>query len=539
MATKEEQDFVPDYEEEETSRPTSASTSTAERQVIFHQRTTKSRKRWRKNSCRLCGIQSTHIARHVAVAHLPWWYKPLSACWICGVQEGYESKLRAKHDHHQQDPSNKNFKKKWIQWAEELLLILVEAFSVGTIKDLLEVVVSTGLHTKVTPSNTETPEIIKELYLGLSVKLGSTYPKDGIFTRPPNCEAALMDWEVMTAILESCSTDVRERIRLLHVENEDSVTKKDNSAPIDEGKAGGSAVPLPVVVSLKADKSGGSAVVLPAQETSSEDEVQEVLDSHGHLDIFLSRNRYQSLSDYEKVQDLTQGGVVRLQGIVTNFVFPNHWRHRQTILADPRVRCTFGIHPHRCCQATVSSLPRWTRELTTLLEHPSCVGLGEVGLDYYRTSKPNQEIQFTFLRRVLDLLKTGKHVLVLHCRDSGDGSAARDVLQLITEKLPSHVKIHRHCFMGTQAELKQWRQTFKNCYFGVTKIVRDSEETKSALKTVPLNRVLLESDCPYLGKAPADVIPAARELASIKQMTVDAVLAHVNRNTEDLYGFSG
>ena len=99
MATIEEQDFVPDYEEEETSRPTSASTSTAERQVIFHQRTTKSRKRWRKNSCRLCGIQSTHIARHVAVAHLPWWYKPLSACWICGVQEGYESKLRAKHDH--------------------------------------------------------------------------------------------------------------------------------------------------------------------------------------------------------------------------------------------------------------------------------------------------------------------------------------------------------------------------------------------------------------------------------------------------------
>ena len=93
--------------------------------------------------------------------------------------------------------------------------------------------------------------------------------------------------------------------------------------------------------------------------------------------------------------------------------------------------------------------------------------------------------------------------------------------------------------MGTQAELKQWRQTFKNCYFGVTKIVRDSEETKSALKTVPLNQVLLESDCPYLGKAPADVIPASRELASIKQMTVDAVLAHVNRNTEDLYGFSG
>ena len=111
------------------------------------------------------------------------------------VQEGYESKLRAKHDRHQHDPPDKIYKRKWIQWAEGLLIILVEAFCMGTVKDLLEVAVSTALHAKVTPSNTETPEIMKELYLGLSVKLGSTNSKDGdgCSTRPPNCKAALMD----------------------------------------------------------------------------------------------------------------------------------------------------------------------------------------------------------------------------------------------------------------------------------------------------------------------------------------------------------
>ena len=101
---------------------------------------------------------------------------------------------------------------------------------------------------------------MKELYLGLSVKLGSTYPKDGCSTRPPNCEAAL---KVMTVILESCPTHVREWIHFLHAENKDPVSRKGNPAPIDEGQAGGSAVP--VVFSLKADKSSGSAAVLPTQ----------------------------------------------------------------------------------------------------------------------------------------------------------------------------------------------------------------------------------------------------------------------------------
>ena len=81
----------------------------------------------------------------------------------------------------------------------------------------------------------------------------------------------------MTMILESCSTEVRERICLIQAKNEDSVSRKDNPAAIDEGKAGGSAIPLPVVILLNVDKSGGSLAVLSTQETSSEEEVQEVL----------------------------------------------------------------------------------------------------------------------------------------------------------------------------------------------------------------------------------------------------------------------
>ena len=134
--------------------------------------------------------------------------------------------------------------------------------------------------------------------------------------------------------------EVGERICPFQAESEDLVSRKDNPAPIDESKAGGSTVPLPVIILLNMDKSGSSVAVISTQETSSEDEVQEVLDSHGHLDIFLSRNRYQSVSDYEKDLELTQGGAVCLQGIVTNFVFLSHWRHRQALIGVAKQRST-------------------------------------------------------------------------------------------------------------------------------------------------------------------------------------------------------
>ena len=85
-----------------------------------------------------------------------------------------------------------------------------------------------------------------------------------------------------------------------------------------------------------------------------------------------------------------------------------------------------------------------------------------------------------------------------------------------------------------RAELKQWRQAFKNCCNCVTEIVRIYEK----------NQVSITDSSPQPHSAgiglvrTADVIPAAQELASIKQMMANAVLAHVNHNAEDLYGFS-
>ena len=61
-------------------------------------------------------------------------------------------------------------------------------------------------------------------------------------------------------------------------------------------------------------------------------------------------------------------------------------------------------------------------------------------------------------------------------------------------------------------------------------------ESKEAVFKVSLNKFVLESDCPYIGCSPVDVLPAVETMASVKRMTLDAILAHANRNVAELYG---
>ena len=98
--------------------------------------------------------------------------------------------------------------------------------------------------------------------------------------------------------------------------------------------------------------------------------------------------------------------------------------------------------------------------------HVRKIGLCEVGLDsYINTCRESHRIQHHFLRQVSDLFIPQKHVLVLHCRDQGDGAASTQVLQLLTEKIPTDSRIHFHCFLGKLCQVTEWRKAFPKCYF--------------------------------------------------------------------------
>jgi TatD DNase family protein len=106
--------------------------------------------------------------------------------------------------------------------------------------------------------------------------------------------------------------------------------------------------------------------------------------------------------------------------------------------------------------------------------------------------------QHAYLERVLPILYEWDLTLVLHCRDKGDGSAARSVLELLQRLRLTLLRIHKHCFSGGREEVKSWLETCPHVYFGISSLVRTNKDLQAAVPEIPFDHIILESDAPYL-----------------------------------------
>ena len=100
--------------------------------------------------------------------------------------------------------------------------------------------------------------------------------------------------------------------------------------------------------------------------------------------------------------------------------------------------------------------------------------------------------------------------MVIHCRDQDHKSqdASKDCLRILKKELQRDYTIHRHCFNGSLAEYKEWREAFHNCYFGITGIATLAgchPQLALVINTIPEDRLLLETDSPYLTSADNNV----------------------------------
>ena len=484
-----ESSFVPDYDEDlEEEPPCENKVEMREKSqyiaidykpTVTSQQHTCRRQRWRPKSCALCGIDGgKHLGRHVMCNHLPWWLKIETACWVCRRQEGCRNSIFKFHCHEGIGNLGPEANKEWIIWSHELLELLVEPFGLESITALKDFVIEHKLFVEGQGSQGFT-DTENKLLLDMSKHYKWDAPKGDIFqTRPPNAIASVLHWEILYRLLQHLPEDNRERIHLL--------CKR-----------------------------------------------LEVIDSHGHLDVMFKRRRINSLKECE--DDTTQ---VRLIGIVSNFVYPKQWAKYRVVSQDPRVKCTFGLHPR--CVSSHSEIKGRIRELDELLTLPSCIGLGEIGIEHTGTSKAEQTVQLEFLKEAFKLLKlhlsNKELVLVLHCRDSETGVAAQQTMALLKEMDLTESKIHRHCFSGNEIELQQWCTDLPNCYFGFTETVFRNDYTQAAVKQVPQNRILIESDCPYLSRSPWDTTPVIHKIASLRSIDIATLLIQCNRNASQLYG---
>jgi len=200
---------------------------------------------------------------------------------------------------------------------------------------------------------------------------------------------------------------------------------------------------------------------------------------------------------------------------------------------------TAGVHPHHAAEFG----PATAGTLVELAAHPEVVAIGECGLDYFRDFSPRDRQRFAFERQLGLAAVTGKP-LFLHQRDAHD-----DFLAMVREAVRDVAGGVAHCFTGDRAQMEAYLEL--GLYIGITGWICDErrgQALQAAVAGLPLDRVMLETDAPYLAprtlggrnasrrNEPANLPEVLRVTA--RHMGVDEaeLAAAATANTERLFG---
>ena len=157
------------------------------------------------------------------------------------------------------------------------------------------------------------------------------------------------------------------------------------------------------------------------------------------------------------------------------------------------ILATVGVHPHHASQAT----PETWRRMAELLKHPQVVALGEIGLDYHYDHSPRDVQRAVFLEQMAIARERAKPI-VIHTREAWD-----DTLALLERHWkPTGLPGIMHCFSGGPSQAQRCLDLGFHLSFGGIVTFPKAEETRQALRGVPIDRILVETDAPYLAPVP-------------------------------------
>ena len=202
--------------------------------------------------------------------------------------------------------------------------------------------------------------------------------------------------------------------------------------------------------------------------------------------------------------------------------------------ALPTVRCAIGVHPNYCGHVAPEDLP----QLRHLQADPSVVALGEMGLDYHHNFAPRARQREVFEFQLQLASDLGRPV-VIHCREAIDDCLA------ILRQFPL-VRADFHCFTGTPAEARNILDAGYLIGFTGAVTFKRNDELRAACALVPPDRLLVETDAPYLSpepvrnqktNEPAFVMHVARVVARVKEMTIEAIDETTTANARLFFGW--
>jgi TatD DNase family protein len=194
------------------------------------------------------------------------------------------------------------------------------------------------------------------------------------------------------------------------------------------------------------------------------------------------------------------------------------------------------VHPHGVKVLKYEDL----EHLSRLAAHPKVAAVGEIGLDFYRRRSP-EEVQKYWFRELLEWAGGLKKPVVIHTRE-----ATSETLSILKEFRPRLTGGIMHCFGGSLAEARAFLDLGLFISFSGVLTYPKAEPLRQVAKQLPLDRLLVETDCPYLapqewrGKRnePAYVLATARALAELHGLSLEDLALQTWRNTLAAFGLA-
>lgn len=196
----------------------------------------------------------------------------------------------------------------------------------------------------------------------------------------------------------------------------------------------------------------------------------------------------------------------------------------------PFIYAAVGVHPSDTEELDEEKIA-WMKEVS---EKEKVVAIGEIGLDYY-WPEPDREIQKKWFIRQMELAQEINLPVIIHSRD-----AAQDTIEIL-KKFPANGVIH--CYSYTKESAKEFLKM--GYYFGIGGVLtfKNARKLKEAVMEIPMDRILLETDSPYLAPEPnrgkrnssLNIPYVVKELAQLKGISEEEVINITTENTKRLF----
>ncbi len=198
----------------------------------------------------------------------------------------------------------------------------------------------------------------------------------------------------------------------------------------------------------------------------------------------------------------------------------------------PAVSLSVGLHPNEKVEREPT-----VQELISLAEHPKVIAIGETGLDYFRTEDSHSGQIDRFVAHIT-AAKACRKPLIIHTRQ-----ARKDTIEVLQRERASDVRGVLHCFTEDWETAKEAMDLDFYISFSGIITFKNATELQAVAKKVPLDRILIETDAPYLAPVPyrgkinqpAYVKMVAAELAKLKGLSFEEVASQTTRNFYSLF----